>query len=234
MNKTQKIGSSFWVIITIIPIFGLLLGIVAPEGFYGLQTYLREWIGQFGNWGIGIFIIVQILQVVLAPISHYVVGLVGGYLYGAVLGGVLNWIGRVIGHIVVFIIARRYGRRILKKYVKENILKRYDKFFSGESAENETGQKVSYHSLILFLIYFLPLFPDDEISYLVGASKMSSRLFILANIFGHLGGAFSLAYIGSGIDTKDILFWVLFIATLAGFPIIWFLLYLLQKKRIKV
>jgi uncharacterized membrane protein YdjX (TVP38/TMEM64 family) len=83
----------------------------------------------------------------------------------------------------------------------EKTIKQFDRFVSGKDQKGITPQ-----SLILFLIYFLPLFPDDEISYIVGLSTMSRRHFILANLFGHVGGAVSLAYIGSGVDTSDLYF----------------------------
>jgi uncharacterized membrane protein YdjX (TVP38/TMEM64 family) len=122
--------------------------------------------------------------------------------------------GRIIGHITAFYIARALRSSLVNRFVDENVLREYDRIISGGP----------YQSLILFLIYFLPFFPDDEISYLVGLSKMPKSYFVLANLFGHLGGSFSLALIGSGIDTKDPWFWFLFLITLAGFPVIWFFL----------
>jgi hypothetical protein len=47
--------------------------------------------------------------------------------------------------------------------------------------------------------------------------------FLLANIFGHLGGSFSLALIGAGVDTRDPWFWILSILTFFGFPLLWYL-----------
>jgi len=227
MNERKKIGSLFWIIITLIPILGLIWGIIDPHEFQKYQSIARDYIVIFGVFGPIIFIVIQALQVVFTPISHYTIGAIGGYLYGPYLGGVFNYIGRIIGHYLSFLIARRFGRKLLEKYVKDNVVEKYDKIFSG-SVQNDG--RVRIQSFILFLIYFLPFFPDDEISYLVGASKMPNRHFILANIFGHLGGSFSLAYIGSGINTRDIWFWFLFIITLAGFPIIWALLRLSKKK----
>ncbi len=221
----------FWLIITIIPILGLIWSILSPKDFQSWQTISREWIGNFGIFGPLVFVIIQILQVIVTPISHYTVGAIGGYLYGPYVGGCLNYVGRVIGHLCAFLIARRYGRKYIEKKFDKSLIKKYDKIFSGES---ENQKEVTLQPLILFLIYFLPLFPDDEISYLVGASNMSKRPFILANIFGHLGGAFSLAYVGSGVSTKDPLFWVLTISTLIAFPIIWIVLKINKKKQQKL
>jgi uncharacterized membrane protein YdjX (TVP38/TMEM64 family) len=213
--------SVFWLLITVIPILGLIWSVISPNDFQVWQDVSREWIGQFGKIGPLVFVAIQILQVIITPLSHYAVGAIGGYLYGPYLGGVLNYVGRVIGHYFAFLIARRFGRSYIEKHLDEETIRKYDKIFSGET---ETRRKGTLQPLLLFLIYFLPLFPDDEISYLVGVSNMSKKPFLLANIFGHLGGAFSLAYLGSGVSTEDPLFWFLTISTLVAFPIIWIVL----------
>jgi len=227
--SNKKSVTLFWIIITLIPVLGLIWSVISPNDFQFWQEIARTWIDKFGGFGPLIFVFIQILQVIITPLSHYTVGAIGGYLYGPYLGGILNYIGRVFGHYVAFLIARKYGRNFIKKHLDETTIIKYDRIFSGEN-ENKRGG--SLQSLLLFLIYFLPLFPDDEISYLVGTSNMSKKPFLLANIFGHLGGAFSLAYLGSGVSTKDPLFWILTISTLVAFPIIWIVHKINLKKQI--
>lgn len=213
----KKATYIFWILITALPILGLFFSLSDPKEFLNVQEVWRQRIAVFGAFGPIVFVLFQALQVIIAPISHYTVGAIGGFLYGPFLGGFLNWIGRVIGHIIAFFIARIWGRQVVEKFVNKKDIDKFDKLVSG-------SREASPQSIILFLIYFLPLFPDDEISYIVGLSKMKKRVFILANAFGHVGGALSLAYLGSGIDTKDPYFWILFLSTLAGFPIIWLII----------
>jgi len=204
-------GLVFWVIVTALPILGIIFSVLDPVRFYSEQEEFQAFAKTYGIYGPIAFIIMQILQVVFTPISHYSVGYMGGFLYGTYYGSLYNWIGRIIGHAAAFSLSRTLGRRLALRYVQQKTLDKYDRYVSGRY-------------LILFLIYFLPLFPDDEISYLAGLSKMRFRWFLLANLFGHVGGSLSLAYLGNGVDTKDALFWVLTIVTLAGFPLIWFLM----------
>lgn len=211
MEKFKKGTFIFWLIVTIIPIVGLIFSLTDSVSFYQTQEQFRDKIATFGLLAPLAFIFFQALQVVITPISHYSVGIVGGFLYGPYLGALFNWIGRIIGHIIAFFIARLLGRKIAEKFVSEKTLGKYDKYVSDKSP-------------ILFLIYFLPIFPDDEISYLAGLSKMKFRMFFLANIFGHVGGSLGLAYIGSGINTKDPLFWILTVVTFTGFPLLWWLM----------
>lgn len=231
MGKGRKIGSIFWLIISTITILGFVWSVKDPLQFKSYQEISRIWFQRLSIFAPIVFVIIQAIQVVITPISHYTVGVIGGFLYGPIYGGLLNYFGRLLGHFISFTLSRKYGRKLLERYVNDSIIKKYDKIFTG-SVTNDS--KISIQSLILFFIYFLPFFPDDEISYLVGASKMPKRLFVLANIFGHLGGSFSLAYIGSGINTKDTLFWFLTLITLAGFPIIWILFRISSKREKKL
>ena len=226
MAKKRKIIFIFWFVITIIPILGLIWSVFSPKDFEYWQNISREYFAYFSIFGPIVFIGLQIIQVIITPLSHYTVGAIGGYLYGPYWGGILNYIGRVIGHGIAFIIAKQFGRAWIDKHLDTKTIARYDKIFAGNSNQNK---QLNLQHFILFLIYFLPLFPDDEISYLVGISKMKFKPFLLANVFGHLGGAFSLAYLGSGVNTKDPLFWILTISTLAGFPVIWAMFRLHEK-----
>ena len=217
MDQPRRIGKLFWFLVTLIPIVALIWGIISPKDYKAVQGIWQARISQFGAWGPIIFVLLQAAQVIVTPISHYTVGAVGGFLYGPYMGGFLNYIGRIIGHFAAFALARGVGRRFVDRFVDDEAVRKYDHYVAGDK---EFGPQV----LILFLIYFLPLFPDDEISYLVGLSKMKTRSFVMANVFGHVCGSLSLAYIGSGINTKDTLFWVLFLINLFGFPVLWFLM----------
>jgi len=63
----------------------------------------------------------------------------------------------------------------------------------------------------------LPLFPDDELSYLAGFSAMKPKIFLPLMIIGHISGSLSLAYMGNGIKSvKEPLFIILSLVTLIG------------------
>jgi uncharacterized membrane protein YdjX (TVP38/TMEM64 family) len=206
----------FWFTVTVIPILGIVFSLLFPGNFETSRAIAQNWFVVFGVFGPLFFIFIQALQVIITPISHYTVGVIGGYLYGPWLGGLLNYTGRLIGHFCAFVIARKFGRPLMEKYVDKMTIEKYDHIIGGADSKGRP--------FLLFLIYFLPLFPDDEISYLAGASKMRRQTFVLASIFGQVGGSLSLAYIGSGISTKDPLLWVLSIATVIGFPLVFWLM----------
>lgn len=200
-----------WYIFTITPIALLILGYIFPSQFFGNQDAIRNFVNQFGLFSPLIFILLQITQVVLTPISHYSVSLAGGFIFGTWFGFLYNFIGRVFGTAIAFYLSRYLGRRIIKHVVKPETIQKYDYYF-------DKGK------LLLFLAYFLPLFPDDELSYLAGMSAMKPKIFLPLMVIGHISGSLSLAYLGNGIKSaKEPMFIILSLITLIGG--IWFALH---------
>jgi uncharacterized membrane protein YdjX (TVP38/TMEM64 family) len=119
------------------------------------------------------------------------VGTAGGFIFGLWGGFALNWLGRVIGHIIAFHIARYAGRPLVRKIIGDDTLKKYDKFIA-------KGGPVA-----LGLCYFMPLFPDDELSYIAGLSDMKRKPFLFAAYIGHIGGSFGSALLGAGISQRS-------------------------------
>ncbi len=219
MLTKKKIKKNYKTILGTIIFIPLLLFLVYciffPTSFFESREAVMNYVENFGFWAPLIFVIIQILQVVLAPINGYTIGIAGGFIFGVWQGFLLNYIGRVIGHLIAFVLAQKLGRNLVKKIVKRKTLKKYDNFW-------EKGG-----SFLLFLIYYLPFFPDDTISYIAGTSKIKFKFFMIANIFGNIGGSLALAYIGAGMDATKISFYIIFFIV---FIVALFLLYYWYKK----
>lgn len=179
-----------WYILAIAPIALLIAGYAYPHTFLSSQEQVRGIVRSWGVYAPIAFILLQIFQVVITPINHYVISIAGGYIFGTWQGFAYNWIGRVIGTIAAFYIAKRLGKPVLNKIVSEKTREKYNWVF-------EKGK------FLLFLMIFLPLFPDDELAYLAGLSSMRPRTFIIIAALGHVGGSLSLAYAGSGVSYTD-------------------------------
>ena len=199
MTRKSKIIFTTLGLLPLVPI--LAWGYFYPSSFFTNQERIRDFVNGYGLWAPAILIAIQILQVILTPISHYAVGIAGGFIFGTWYGFLYNYIGRVIGHTIAFFLSRTIGRPIVEKFVKPETLAKYDKFW------DKGG------SFVLFLIYYLPLFPDDEMSYIAGTSKMKFGPFMTANLLGQIGGSLALAYLGAGIKLNTITFGIVFLIT---------------------
>jgi len=207
---TKKIKITLFVA-GLAPFLGLLVyAHFQPLGIFGSAEELRVYVLGFGVWAWLVFLALQILQVIVTPINHMVVGIAGGFIFGFWWGFLLNWVGRVIGHAIAFAVARNFGRPLVKKMIGEDTLSKYDNFC-------RKGGPVS-----LALMYFMPLFPDDELSYIAGISDMNYKVFLLAAFFGHIGGSTGNALLGAGIAGKDKWLLVIYISAFIAVFGLWF------------
>lgn len=152
---------------------------------------LRRVVSEAGGWGPVVYIAIQILQVLVAPIPGQAVSLVGGVLFGAVWGVVYTMIGATIGFTLIFVLTRRLGRPFVERFVSPRLLDRFDYL-------NDRGG-----ALALFVVYLLPAFPDDLISFVAGLSRIRMRTLILVSLAGRLPGYVALSAAGAGITYQN-------------------------------
>jgi uncharacterized membrane protein YdjX (TVP38/TMEM64 family) len=131
------------------------------------------------------FIVMQILQVVAAPIPGEATGLIGGYLYGPVLGTIYSTIGLTVGSWIAFMLARMFGMPLVEKAVKPEVIAKYDHFLEHRG------------TFVSFLLFLIPGFPKDYLCYIMGASHMPTRTFLIISTVGRLLGTMLLSVTGS-------------------------------------
>lgn len=152
----------------------------------------REVIEAAGPWGPVVFVAVQVVQVVVAPLPGQVAGLVGGYLFGPVWGVVYSAVGTALGVFLVLLLARRLGRPFVERFVDERTVARFD------------GLVASRGPFVLFLIYLLPGFPDDLITFLAGLTRIRIPVIVAISVAGRLPGLVALALAGDGLTHDDL------------------------------
>jgi len=79
-----------WYILTVVPIVLLILGYIFPSQFFSNQESIRDFVNLFGIFAPLAFVILQILQVIVTPFSHYAVSIAGGFIFGTWLGFIYN------------------------------------------------------------------------------------------------------------------------------------------------
>jgi uncharacterized membrane protein YdjX (TVP38/TMEM64 family) len=163
----------------------------------------REWIGSFGVWAPVIFLLATAGQVIVAPIPGSVFPTVGAVAFGPAAALALTMGGMLIGSAVMFTLARRCGRPLVERLVGRELLDRYTRLISARDG------------LWLFLIYLLPLLPDDAVSAVAGLSAFSFRRFLVLSALGRLPGMIFTVYATAGLLTQPIWVWAVAGAALA-------------------
>ena len=131
-----------------------------------------------------LFILVVIIEVVIAPIPGGAIGYMGAARFGFLHAWPLLYIGNVIGTTLVFFLARRIGTPLFEENVSESTRKRYDYL-------------LQHNLLLLWIVYSVPLIPVDVLSVLAGLSKISARRFLSIALTGYIFYTGIVAYLGA-------------------------------------
>jgi uncharacterized membrane protein YdjX (TVP38/TMEM64 family) len=148
---------------------------------------LRESFLAYGLFAPFIFIILQVLQVVLAPIPGEATGLLGGYLFGLWPGFIYSSVALTIGSGLAFSIGKFFSGFIQQKYKETRIYQRFNHLVS-------RGDFV-----IPFLLFLLPGFPKDSLSYLLGLSLMPFKVFLFIAAVARMPGTLMLSLQGAKV-----------------------------------
>jgi uncharacterized membrane protein YdjX (TVP38/TMEM64 family) len=154
--------------------------------FSSRQNLIDE-IKGYGTYSAIAYVAIQALQVVLAPLPGELTGSVAGFFFGGAIGSVLATIGLILGSALAFILGRTFGMPLLNHLSSGRALKKLTPVAS------EQGVKT------IFLLFILPGFPKDLLTYLVALSPMSFTKFIVISNIGRLPGTILLCYFGQAI-----------------------------------
>ena len=153
-------------------------------GFFLSRHKVMHFVNSFGPLSVLIFIGLQILQVILAPIPGEVNGFIGGYLYGPFLGTIYSTIGLTIGSWLAFLLARWLGLPFVEKIVTTAVVQKYDHFMEHRG------------KTITFILFLIPGFPKDALSYMLGLSHIRTMTFLAISTAGRLLGTVMLSLSG--------------------------------------
>jgi uncharacterized membrane protein YdjX (TVP38/TMEM64 family) len=154
------------------------------------------------------FVLVQAVQVVVAPVPGQALSAVGGYLFGGLAGTAYSVTGVLLGSLVAFELARRYGRPFVERVVHPDALADFDGF-------------VTDHGRVgLFLAFLLPTFPDDLLCFLAGVSKIRRSELLILILVGRTPSFALAAYAGQGAATGHYWLVVGLVAALAVVTIV--------------
>jgi uncharacterized membrane protein YdjX (TVP38/TMEM64 family) len=173
------------ILILIIFVISYLIVHFNLYAFFTHKDKIIDFILSFHPYDAVIFIVLQIVQVVAAPIPGELTGFIGGYLYGPVLGTIYSTIGLTLGSWIAFTLAHFFGQPFIEKAVKKEILVKFDRFMEHQGV------------LVSFFLFLIPGFPKDYLCYIMGVSSMRAVTFLIVSAAGRLMGTIMLSVTGS-------------------------------------
>lgn len=180
--------------------------------FFSDRERIQQLVDGAGLLAPAVYILLLVVQAVVAPLPAPAVAMAGGYSFGTWEGFLLTWAGALLGGIISFGLSRFFGRGFVASSARLAGLDRY----------------VQEHGAILvFVLRLIPLVSFDAISYAAGLSGMSFRKFLLATALGMAPGTFVFVYLGGASPGPGV--W----AALIGLAILATAAYLYLRVRLK-
>jgi uncharacterized membrane protein YdjX (TVP38/TMEM64 family) len=131
-----------------------------------------------------VFMILQILQVLLAPIPGEMTGFLGGYLFGVVKGFFYSTVALSLGSMLNFGIGRVLGVRYVRRWISAEKYTRYDCLLRQKGL------------LVVFSLFVFPGFPKDWLCLFLGMSTLPLHVFVFLATVGRMPGTLLLSLQG--------------------------------------
>lgn len=171
--------------------------------FYSSKRAVGEFLKSFGPWAPVAFIVVQALQVVLAPIPGEATGILGGYLFGTWLGFLYSTVGLTLGSVTAFLLARWLGLPVVRRVVSKEVYHKFD-FISRAGGE-----------LVTLVCFLIPGFPKDYLCFLLGVSPLQFGMFFMISTFGRMPGTWLLSVQGAKMRDAQYVEFVIYLLVAA-------------------
>jgi uncharacterized membrane protein YdjX (TVP38/TMEM64 family) len=175
----------FWVVVA-----ALLAGAaiwLGPQiwAIAGDEVALQAAIAELGWLGPLALVLINVLQIVIAPIPGYVMQAAAGYLYGPFWGGVWGSIGLLAGAMLAMGLARTFGRPLAERFVGRERLDHWESLTFSTS------------TLVWFTLLAVP--SGDLPYFLAGLAHVSYLKIFALTLLIRVPFTFLVAAAGAGI-----------------------------------
>jgi uncharacterized membrane protein YdjX (TVP38/TMEM64 family) len=195
-----------WLVMTDAPIVRLVVRL------YRDNAFLKETVTSWGWAAPLVFIVIQALQVVISPIPGEMTGPVGGALFGTTWGLLYSTIGLTLGTFACFAVGRLWGEPLVKPWLSEHHWDKLNFILEAEGA------------ILCFIIYLIPGFPKDIVSYLWGISPIPFWVFAVMSTLGRVPGTWVSSYFGAHVAKHSYIypFLLLALVTAVALPLYYY------------
>lgn len=178
-----------------------------------VNAYLDQY--ETASWFV--YIGLQILQIVVSVIPGQMIQFAAGYAYVFWVAYLLSIIGIGLGTVVTFYLARLLGKDAMHVIFGEERITYF---------VNHLNSKKAY--ITLFILFVIPGFPKDLITYAAGVSEIKITPFLVLNLVGRTPALLATILMGSMTRTGS--YFGMIILTLCASVI--FVLCFLKRKRL--
>ena len=187
-NTKQKVVRSLITLLVFVSIFVVIYLVLYYTGT--LQKIdsaedIKEFILQGGVWSYALFFAIQFLQVTFIPIPAIVTTVAGALVFGPWITYFISIVAVLLGSLFAFWLGKKFGRKIIV-------------WIAGKEDAEKWDKKLEKGKYLFVLMLIFPGFPDDILCMVVGATPMTYKFFIFANLFTRPFIFIVITFFGSG------------------------------------
>lgn len=198
MEKEKKFKKSFFINLSAVILF--LAAIVFLTVKYGPTLTkemsnpdeFRSLILSYGPYSVFVFMFFQIIQVIIAAIPGEVVQIAGGYIFGTFFGTLYSSLGILIGASIVFFLARLLGFPLVKAFVPESKIEKFNFIINSDRSE-----------IAMFVLFLIPGIPKDLLVYIAGLTPIKPLRFFTIFVVGRFPALLASSYVGANLHQKN-------------------------------
>ncbi|MGQ9707735.1 MAG: TVP38/TMEM64 family protein [bacterium] len=212
-----RVGRRQVAAIVIFVFFLIILGLIVLSAgrrwWYLFQNpeELRTVVNSWGAWAPLGIIVLQLIQIVLAPLPGNVMAFAAGYALGFWPTIVYLMVGVLGGATIAFLIARLFGRWLLRFSVPAETLARFD------------AKVIRHGTFYIFLLLLVPNPMGDWVYYLAGLTGMPLPLFLILVLIARLPGNIIECGAGASAIRFGLRDWIVFGVVVVLLTVVYFL-----------
>ncbi len=195
---------------------------IAVIGVLSYTTYkvvtdketFKMWVDDHCILGRVLYVLMVMIQIMVAVIPGGPIEVAGGYAFGAVHGIILFIIGATAGSLMVFMLVRKFGQHLVEIYFKKHQIDKL-KFLQDERKRDP----------LFFILFLLPGAPKDLLCYVAGLTKMRWPVFLIICSVGRLPAVVGSAVSGHALGKDNMMMAVVAFLITAALSIAGFFVY---------
>ncbi|MBN1645774.1 TVP38/TMEM64 family protein [Candidatus Woesearchaeota archaeon] len=210
-TQKRKVKLFFDALIAAALIILIIYFVINFKQFFTNPQEIRATLESYGVWAPIIFLFIEAIQVVAAPIPGALVTIAGGFAFGLVFGSILSICGVLLGISILFFLGKKLGRPFVEIFVDEEKQSKYDRIIEKRGI------------WALMIAQFIPLLSNDAWWFVAGLTRMRYRqLFVVALIVTGIKAP-TYAFVGNSLNELNVLPLALLLTLLLALSIFAFL-----------
>ncbi len=187
--------------------------LMSEEGRYRLEAIVGGIVEENLILGVGAFLLLQVLQVVVALIPGGLIQILGGVIFGGFWGTLLCLLGTFLGELLVFYIVRLLGMPLVEALIDQKGIKKLAFLQDEKKCE-----------LAVFILFLLPVMPKDALTYIAPLTKIKPSTFFILSMLARSPGLILSNVFGSSLSEGNVMIALILFAIVAiiGLVTIWY------------